>query len=271
MRRIFILNLILLFIIYYLFLGNFASADYVSSLSDYQSNLEKYRIAYQDYLKSKSEYFTYHTLSAETAALNKTKILLSVRDDVLISYYHALKEKIKDTQGIASFDADLQNTNIDNRLLFLQNHKSTISSVNTLNDVVNKSREVDDFRKQMNSESDQVIGTVLLGKVKYQSDKTLQNINLLAESVNRVKNNGNNTGKLERWLLETGNKQQLAEGKLLDAKNLLNSFTPDDYEDMQNEKFQLVKSSIANANQYLNESIANGLEAIKEIINGNYL
>lgn len=246
-----------------------ARADYNSALAVYNSAFEKYRLAYADYISAKNSYLTYKTLNSQTLAIEKTKIFLETRDDLLISYYALLKEKLNLTLGIFDYDKKIKNSIIDARLFFLANHKSTIQSVSSLPDLVQKSSEIDSIQKDLQDETYQIIGLILIGKVKDQSDKLALSINTVSSFTNEIKSTGKDVAKLERWLLETNYKHDLAENKLKDGRVLFDNLK-EDYDNEPQKNFLEAKTLIIEGSQYLKESVFNAKEAVKEILTGPY-
>jgi len=244
-------------------------ADYNSALTEYNSTFEKYRTTYADYVSAKNSYLTYKTLNSQTLAIEKTKIFLKTRDDLLISYYTLLKEKMTLTLGIPDYDKNLKNNVIDERVLFLTNHKSTIDAVSSLPDLVQNSKQIDGIQKDLRDETYQIVGLILIGKVKDQSDKLSSSISVISTYINEIKSTGKDVTKLERWLLETNYKRDLAETKLTDARVLFNTLK-ENYSDESQKNFLLGRTTVSEGNQYLKESVFNAKEAVKEIISGPY-
>jgi len=263
------LFLILLFVVSCLLLVRNARADYNGALGAYNSIFETYRSAYADYVSAKNSYLTYKTLNSQTLAIEKTKIFLKTRDDLLISYYTLLKEKLALTPGIPLYDKNLKNSVIDERVLFLTNHKSTIDAVSSLPDLVQNSKQVDSVQKDLKDETSQILGLILIGKVKDQSDKLSSSIGIISTYTNEIKSTGKDVSKLERWLLETNYKRDLAETKLKDARVLFDNLK-EKYSENSEKNFLEGRNTVTEGNQYLKESVFNAKEAVKEIVSGHY-
>lgn len=264
-----IVFLILLIVGCWLLVVRPARADYNGALSVYNSTFEKYRVSYSDYVSAKNSYLTYKTLNSQNLAIEKTKIFLEIRDDLLISYYSLLKEKLLIAPGIADYDKNLKNNVIDERVLFFTNHQSTIDAVSSLPDLVENSKQIDNFQKDLRDETYQILGLILIGKVKDQSDKLSLSIGTISTYINEIKSTGKDVAKLERWLLETNYKRDLAETKLKDARNFFDNLKKD-YSDESQKKILLGRATVSEGNQYLKESVFNAKEAVKEILSGPY-
>jgi|GEM_PF-1330298 len=245
------------------------SADNNNSLQKYNDNFDEYRKAYQEYIQSKNTYLTYKTLISQNEALDKTKKLLEIRDDVLISYYNLLKEKINQTEGITPFEQTLKGNTIDTRIKFLEDHKMTISPIASLDDIVNKSKEIDKISQEINIEADKTIGAILVGKVRNNSDFLYKDLLEIKQIISDIKSSGKDVTKLERWTLDINTKYQLAVSKLDEAKSLFESLSQNEiYKEKQD--FAKAKKLTTEAHQYIKEANFNAKEIINEIKYGPY-
>lgn len=269
-RKIGKIIIFLLFIFsFFIFIFSVSFADQKTALSDYNVNFEKYRNDYQEFSKSKNTYLTYKTLNSESDALNQTKILLVDRADVLISYLKLLNEVVSANEGISDFDKSVLQNSISIRSFYFQNHLDGISAITSLNDIVQKSKEIDSKKNEIQGEADKIVGKILIGYVKKYGNLASVCINELSQTIIEIKNKGNDTTKLERWLLETNNKYQLANSKIEEADNLLNNLSQyETYKEQQD--YKNARKLILEANQYLKEAIFNLKEGIIEIKNGLY-
>lgn len=267
-KLLIILTYFLLFIAY-CFLPHSAFADFTQTQNDYNTSLDLYRAANSDYQNAKNAYLTYNTLNSQNEALVKTKTFLEARDQVLITYFFLLREKLAATNGLSDDDKNLTRDLLANRLSFLQNHKASIATISSLGDTADKSKEVDNNLSEIKNDAYKTLGQILIGKVREKSSQTSASLTQISSIANGIKSTGTNTSKLDRWLIETGYKRDLAESKLQAAKDLF--YASNITNDMQlDDNFTNAKNLVIQGNQYLKEAVFNAKEAVKEILSGPY-
>lgn len=244
-------------------------ADYNQSLSNYNTVYEKYLQDNQDFQKAKSTYLTYKTLSSQTEALNTSKKLLETRDDLLISYFTLLQDKINQTDGIYPYEKTVKTDLINSRLFFFNDHRQTIQAVLSLDDVVLKSKEIDSLSSDLKTEGQKTFGLIITAKVLDQLIQINSQIINLESLITKIKDNGKDVATLERWLLQIKNKVDITQQKISEAQNLFENLPVKD-EIQRKGDFENAKSLTKNANQYLKEAVFNIGETIKEIKTGDY-
>src|SRR3989344_910883 len=75
------------------------SFTYERAYNDYIYNLDQYQRVHGEYEIAKNGYLKNPTLAAQAEAIQKTKSMLTVRDEVLKTYLVSLKLKILETTG----------------------------------------------------------------------------------------------------------------------------------------------------------------------------
>lgn len=248
--------------------SSFAMADYQEALQAYQLTTEKYRNNHQEYISAKNSYLKYKSLNAQQEALIKTKFFLQERDNLLISYYQLLKEKVFLIPGIPPYEKNMLINQLDVRMNQFKIHKESVSAIADINDCVLKSQEIDKISKNLLTETQKIYGSILIGKVTFEAEKYAQTQNQIKEIINLMKLNNNQLTKLERWFLEANYKFELVQQKIEEAKNSFSSLNTDYYE---GKNFLKSKQLVIEANQYLKEAVSNAKETVEEIKTGNYL
>lgn len=247
-----IIAIFIIFIISFLLFAKTSPvmADYAALKIEYSQKLAAYNTSYSDFQIAKSSYLTYKTLSALTKALDKAKDYLVKRDELIIKHFELLKEK-----GASPL--------ADDEITFYQNHLTLVPAIATLKDAETVAKKAEDQIILSNVKSKQILGQILISKVQaiVDSYSTLINDqNGLEAKILELKNSGNNTDKLERWLVEVKNKKMLCETVLAQVSDKLNSFKAK-ASDLEKD-FNEARIDISQANLYLKE----GTNYIREIL-----
>lgn len=232
-----------------------------SAYQDYLYQYDQYRRSLTDFLTAKNRYLTYQTLVSQTEALVATKAFLEARDQVLTVYLAMLIEK-SPTENLKKL--------IGEEITFYTDHKSLIPAVGSLEDSIRVSGDFESHSPQTTVLARQLIAGLLINKVQDLGYRLASVSAGFEENVNGVKKQGKEVATLERWLLETKNKQFLAENKLSLAEELTTKFRPTKSSEEGSLEFAKVQVLIFEANQYLKEAAAYLKEIKEELKYGNY-
>lgn len=104
---------------------------------------QSYNSAFSDYQKAKAFYLKNQTLALKEDARKKALIMLIDRDEVVRAYLTALRTKILETKGLEQGEEATILGKIDSELLWYRTHKESYKSSDSLEDLFNKSKEVE--------------------------------------------------------------------------------------------------------------------------------
>ena len=195
-------------------------ADYSSAYSDYTFNFTKYRETHNGYQIAKSTYATYRTLTAKDDATAKLRTVLQTRAKLMASYFDLLYEKILATPNIPS---ENQNTFFkvkENEKKWLSQHQKKLDAASGLEDLNSASGEFETRFAQMDTESKQAIGTILLSKTTNLSTSWDNETNLLQEQLKTIAAAGENITNAQAGIISARNKKELAETKFSAAQKI---------------------------------------------------
>ena len=246
----------LIFIIF-LFSGP-VLADYTSAYNDYTFNYNKYRESYNAYQVAKSTYTTYRTLAAQSEAISQFRAVLQARDNVMSSYYDLLQEKLLASSGIPDESKTTFFKMKESEKLWIADHQKKVDAASSLEDLNAASLTFTSHYPQMDSETKQAIGMVLLAKesaLTNRWDTLADNISLKLKEISL---SGEDTSTWERAVISARNKKELAVTKISLASGIL---TTPNYQPID---LFSAQQRLAEANQYLRE----GINYLFEIING---
>lgn len=234
------------------FLASPVHADYQRAYQDYVYNYGAYRNSYNEYTVAKSTYQTYRTLTAQNEAINKFRAVLKNRATVMAVYYNLLQEKLVN-------DKDTFNGIKESEKGWLDAHQKKIDAAGSLEDLNSVSQEFDSRYSQMDLETRQTVGKILLSKeidLKGQLDLIFNNLDT---KLKEMRTEGVNTTTQDRGVISSKNKLELFNQKVDEGKAI---FFPE-----RNDQIDIFKGQqrLTEANQYLRETVNYLLEVIKSV------
>ena len=229
--------------------------EFEQAYNAYLATYDQYRATFTEFLRARNNYLTYKTLISQTEVIDKAKVFLIARDDVIITYIDLLFSR--------NINPELQAI-LTQEKVFFRAHKEKIPAAATLSDVQGFSNEVKNHYGSLESIAKQVSGAILLSRVE-NIDGQLNNFEEnLTQFVLNLEKERYDTATLQRWLIESRNKLLLAQQNLRQAKVEFAQVyaNPNQYHTARNTLFS--------ANQYYKESTIFFNELLTEIKYGNY-
>lgn len=221
---------------------------------DYLYQFGVYRQRYTDFKVAKNEYEKFHSLASQTTALEKTKILLAQRDQLLRSYLLVLNEKLNEDRGLSPTEKQLYQTLIRNEITFLEKHAALIPSIGSIEDAQEVSDELTSHSKVLQTSIRQILVGVSLGQLAtlhQQYDVVLGHAQTLVATYGTVFPN-QKQADLNRWLLYITNKRQLYQQKIDAISQASSQLSPNDANDLDRRFTEFIQGA-AEARQYLAE------------------
>lgn len=224
-----------------------AYQDYLFQFDSYRQKLSEFKVA-------KNEYEKFRSLTSETTALEKTKLMLAQRDQLLRAYLFLLNEKLNEDKGLRATEKSLYQTLINNEVKFLDAHTALIPSIGSLDDATEVSEQLESHYDVLQVSIRQILTGIALGQLAtlhVEYDRTLS----VGQQVVGMYGGTFDPGKqsiLNRWLLQIGNKRSLYQQKI-DAITGSASQLSKMNEQELDRKFNELLQGAAEARQYLAE------------------
>lgn len=237
--------------------------DFNRAFQDYIYNYNLYRSSHLEYVSAKSEYLTYKTLTAQTKALEATQKMLLSRAETLKTYLTALRMKLKETTGVLNYQQNMYYLKLDNEVTWISSHETSLPSAATLDDLVKISQEAEKRYPTMEILAYQTLGTVMTGKEVTLRDKINEQISKTEAKINQIKETGEDTTTLERWLIQAKEKIKRSEEKEKEAQNILSGLKTTDKNKIQT--WNKAQKAFEEENQYLKEAVSYLKEILREI------
>jgi len=229
-------------------------ADSARAYQDYLYQFDVYRQRYADFQVAKNEYLKFKTLTSENDALEKTRVLLTQRAQLLRAYLLLLNEKLNESEHMTATDKQVYQTLINNEVSFLDNHSLLIPSVGTIADAEEVSERLEDHYTILQTSIRQTIGGLSLAELSGLA-KDYDAALLAAKNLINGAAGGFTLEKqavIDRWVLQITNKRTLYQQKFTQLSTLNTSYKGKS-EDELNEKFSDIQRMVAEARQELME------------------
>jgi hypothetical protein len=240
----------------------FASPVFATSLQAYQDYLyqfDLYRQKYSDFQVAKNAYEKFKTLESQSTALSATKFMLSQRDLLLHAYLVFLFERVVEQPGITPINKQLYQSLLTNELAFLEEQTNLVSSINSIDDAVTTSEQLESHYQILQGTIREIIAGISLGQLSVISQNFDRQVTV-AQSIFTQNAGLLSTDKkstINSWILQITNKRSLYQQKIDEINaavaNLANSNDASDLD----QKFSEIIVKIGEAKQYLSDSIAN--------------
>ncbi len=193
-----------------------AFASSKQAYQDYLYQLDTYRQSHTEFSVAKNEYLKFKTLTAQTTALDKTKVMLAHRAELLRSYLFVLNEKLNEDTGLTSQSKALYQTLIANEVAFLEKHALLVPSIGSIQDANTVSQQLESHYNILQASIRQIITGIGLGNLAVLSKQYDTTLAFSQNLVNQYANvySAGKQGTINRWILQITNKRSLYEQKV---------------------------------------------------------
>ncbi len=239
-------------------LGIFARptfATYEQAYQDYLFQFDSYRQRYSEFQVAKNEYEKFKTLTSQATALDKTKIMLAQRDQLLRSYLIVLLEKLNDpNSGLQATIKGQYQTILTNEIIFLEMHAQRIPSIGSLEDAQDVSGELESHYGVLQASIRQILVILSVGQLAIAArhyDEQVARARALMATYGHTMSLGKQE-TVNRWLLQIATKRNFYQQKI-DAITVSNAQLSSTDEEELDTQFNAIMRSVGEARQYLVE------------------
>lgn len=234
-------------------------ADYQTAYTDYVFAQSLYRTSYGEYQSAKSTFLTYRTLAAQNEAIAKLKKVLQDRNQVMFTYYDLMGEKLAITDGVTpEFKTSFNSIRLSEQK-WLTEHQTKIEAAASLNDLNSVSGEFEGRYRQMQSETGQAFGAILIAKETLLKSRTDVLATNMTQTIATVSASGEDVSTYQRNLITARNKLTLYDQKMVQVKGALVKPIGQPVDLFRGQQL------IAEANQYLRDTVNSMLEIVNLI------
>jgi hypothetical protein len=122
-----------------------AQTSFEQAYQDYLYTRSVYDQSFSDYQAAKNAYLANMTLSLKDTARDKAFLMLTERDQLMIVYFRALKERVAELSGLSEDNRNSVLEKIDNEMSWYSNHKSAYDKSDQLEKLFEKSDGAKDY------------------------------------------------------------------------------------------------------------------------------
>ena len=250
---------------------SYGATPFDNAYQEYSLEVEEYHNAHDEYVLARSQYLKFGTLTSTNNAKDAAIAMLQARDDVVISYFKAVKEKAAETQGIPDATRDALNIRIDEETNWFSDHRGHLSSAGSLDDIVTDSDEASMRFESAEPLIYEALSDVASGKISRFRERLNEIFSSVSTKVGEIREEERDefafsTRKLEiidRWIFETENRITRSEEKQAEADAKIMEFS---VENKRNASSHIeVLSTLGESQQYLKEASLFVKEIIREI------
>lgn len=241
---------------------------------EYQKQVEEYQAAHADYVLRRSQYLRFKTLQSQQDARGSTIKMMQERDDVLIFYFDALKERLKEAIGLEDSRKSAIYVKIDQEVGWLKDHRARIESAGTLNDLVVDNKNAKARYLIEEPLFYEVLATVSSGKIADFDERLKDVFDQLKLKIDEIKGEQREEYKLsdeklaslDRWVLEADLRITRAEEKLSAGDNSIGTLiTAAQRKQQPLGAYNTIMLSYSEAQQFLKEAGSYLREIVREI------
>jgi hypothetical protein len=233
---------------------------------DYLYNVNLYRQTHDAYVVAKESYLNYQTLNSQAEAFNKTLLMLQQRDEVIRTYLFVLRLKLLELTGIKNYLQSQLFLKLETEFTWYKKHAEILPSAGNLEDLIDSSKQAQDRYKSTLILIYQTLGTIPIGQSADLSEKINSTLKLTNNFIEKIRSDQlKDTTKMERWLIEAGNRLARANEKIKESQDNLSNIASFQTDILPN--YQASRQKIVEAHQYLKEANYNLHELVQEIKN----
>lgn len=181
----------------------------------------------------------------------------------MIVYYNLLQEKLNATPVVDDATKSTFNNIKESEKSWLGDNQAKIDAAASLEDLNSVSSEFDSRYRQMDKETKQTVGRILLSKEADLKGQVDSQIGTLGIKLTEIRQSGQNTSDLDRGVIAASNKLQLYLEKVNQANDIY--FSQSSY-NQESIDLYLGQQKLTEANQYLRETVSYLMEIVKGIL-----
>jgi len=152
---------------------------------DYLFQFSSYTEAHQAYITAKEAYQKFGTITSQQEAVQKTKIVLILRAEVIRTYLQRLKLRLIAQRELDSIQRESQVGKLEATQAFLETHKQNIDKIKNLAEVNTESSRFEREMPATNELSYETLSFILIGEAQGLEVSTR---NLLEETIQSLGN-----------------------------------------------------------------------------------
>ncbi|MBI3385484.1 hypothetical protein HY031_00145 [Candidatus Gottesmanbacteria bacterium] len=167
MRKIFLLALFVLLALWALPVQAASQQAY----QQYLSQIDLYRKTYKDFTTARDAYLKFQTLTSQSDALTKTKLMLTSRNQLLLSYANFLSEKIAENPGLEQTQKQQYLDGLQKESAFISGQNALVSGITSIEGATGASKTLETHYPVYQASVQKAIIGLILGNLTALADQ----------------------------------------------------------------------------------------------------
>ncbi len=176
---------------------------------EYLSEVDQYRRIYADFASARDSYLKFQTLTSQSDALNKTKLMLTSRNRVLISYLNLLSQKIAENPGLQQAQKQQYFGAIQKESAFIATQNGLVPAITSIDGTIASSKTLENHYPAFQAAAQKTILGLILGNLSAlanQYDEVASRAQQLV-SLETARLPGDKLATLGNWMLQINAKR----------------------------------------------------------------
>lgn len=237
--------------------GLFANSVFAQKeADDYNYQYQKYQETYKVFTTSRDAYTQFKTLESREEAIAATKNFILQRNNVLRSYFLALKLKLRTTSGVVSTQRQAELVSrLDKEVIWLENENNQVNGLNSpvLDDLFIYSDHLETRKEDLLLLAYQSLSAILIGKANALQQESVGISSLLTERINKYQATG--SAQLKEWSRAVENQNYLSQKEIENTETKYNTYGQEKREDRMVQIYAEIKNTLENFRTNINQAV----------------
>jgi uncharacterized protein (DUF885 family) len=178
---------------------------------DYLYQFDVYRQKYNEFIIARNEYLKFKTLTSQSAAITKSREMMSQRAQLLRAYLLMLEAKIPETPELTKKEQELFRAHIFDEVSFLENHSQFVKSIQSIQDALKASNDLESHYVIMQQAMRQMTLGISLAKLRGLGEQYSNQLTIAKSLIDEAKPTMSldQQAVIDRWFLQISNKRTL--------------------------------------------------------------
>lgn len=237
----------------------------------YISSVEVYKISHSEYVLARAQYLRYRSLTSQEGAQVKTIEMLRKRDEVVISYLKAIKERLRESVGVEQITKNDLSVRIDEDIGWFSDHQNRVSSAVTLKDLVKDSDEAEKRFEGVMPLFYEVLSTVSLGLLTDYDDRLTNQLVGIRSKVESISKDERGEYQLdlrkmqliEKWIFESESRMLRSAEKRSESQEMISDIRG--LKKVTLRSYDNIIIKISEVRQHLKEAVTFMTEILREV------
>ena len=177
--------------------------DYEKAFNEYILSLEEYEDIHDEYGLTRSQYLKFRTLTSRNNAREATAEMLAARDDVVVKYLAAIRERLLEVSGINEGARSRVIAQLNEEISWFEGHKESLVGAGSLEDLVSDSLEAKKRYGKLGPVIYEALSLVPYGRITRFQERLEENFLAVKDKVATIRSEDRGEYQLSKEKLES--------------------------------------------------------------------